>query len=276
VLFSGFLVLLTAVIVYAEHRGYKDSAHPGRPLSVIGSLYYATVTLSTTGFGDIVPVTNSARLVNVFLLTPIRVVFLIALVSTTLGVLAERTRTGWRVARWRSKVSAHTVVVGYGTKGRSAVRALLDAGVLASSIVVVDVSRHAVSEANAAGLAGVVGDATRGHVLERAEMARAERVIVAVQRDDTAVLITLTARQLNPDAMIVVAVRVAENEPLLRQSGADRVVVSADTAGRLLGLAAVRSAVGDVISDLLSCEQKDSELAELLAEHAKRVQKLSL
>jgi voltage-gated potassium channel Kch len=40
---------------------------------------YATVTLSTTGYGDIVPVTDAARLVNTVLITPIRVIFLILL-----------------------------------------------------------------------------------------------------------------------------------------------------------------------------------------------------
>jgi voltage-gated potassium channel len=50
------LLVLAAVIVYLGRRGYRDTAHPGQPLSVLASVYYATVTLSTTGYGDIVPV----------------------------------------------------------------------------------------------------------------------------------------------------------------------------------------------------------------------------
>ncbi|HEY1622439.1 MAG TPA: potassium channel family protein [Streptosporangiaceae bacterium] len=248
------LVVAAALIVYSARSGYRDSAHPDQPLSFLGSLYYSTVTLTTTGYGDIVPVTTLTRLENTFIITPIRVAFLIALVGTTLGVLAERTRTGWRVARWRSRVNGHTIVVGFGTMGRSAVSTLREAGVPPDSIVVVDEDPGAVRDANAAGLTAVAGDATRTKVLASAEAGRAGRLIVAVPRDDTAVLITLTARQFSPDAVIVATIRASENEPLLRQSGADHVIVSAEAAGRLLGLTATDSAVGGVIASLLSCD----------------------
>lgn len=245
------LLVASTVIVYLGRGGYRDAAHPGQPLSPLASLYYAGVTLSTTGFGDIVPVTDTARVVNIVLITPIRVIFLILLVGTTLEVLAERTRVNWRINRWRSRVAGHTVIVGYGTKGRSVIKTLGECGVPAASIVVVDTSHEAVAEANSSGLVGVGGDATRQSVLARAEIGNAAQVVVAVNRDDTAVLITLTARQLNPAATIVAAVREDENRELLRQSGADRVVVSSDAAGQMLAMSTVRPAAGMVISDLL-------------------------
>lgn len=74
---------------------------------------------------------------------------------------------------------------------------------------------------------------------------------MAVNRDDTAVLIALTARQLNPTATIVAAVREEENRKLLRHSGADRVVVSSDAAGQMLAISTVRPAAGMVINDVL-------------------------
>ncbi|MGH3153574.1 MAG: potassium channel family protein [Streptosporangiaceae bacterium] len=91
------LLALSAAIVYLGRDGYRDAAHPGRPLSALACVYYATVTLWTTGYGDIVPVTDTARLVNTVLITPIRVIFLIVLFGTTLEVLAERTRRNWRI-----------------------------------------------------------------------------------------------------------------------------------------------------------------------------------
>jgi voltage-gated potassium channel len=245
------LLAASTLIVYLGRSGYRDAAHPGQPLSFLASVYYATVTLSTTGYGDIVPVTDSARLANTVLITPIRVVFLILLVGTTLEVLTERTRTNFRIARWRSKVAGQAVVIGYGTKGRSVVRTLVESGLAPARIVVVDVSAEAVADANAAGLVAVTGDGSRREVLSRAEIGSAARVIIAVHRDDTAVLIALTARQLSPSAVIVAAVREQENEALLRQSGADHVVVSSDAAGQMLGISTIRPAAGRVIADLL-------------------------
>jgi voltage-gated potassium channel len=250
-LLAAGLLVLSAVIVYLGRNGYRDAAHPGQPLSALASVYYATVTLSTTGYGDIVPVTDTARLVNTVLITPIRVVFLIVLVGTTLEVLTERTRRSWRVTRWRSKVAGQVVVVGYGSKGRAVIRTLAESGVRKQAIVVIDTLAEAVAEANAAGLVAVGGDGTRSEVLRQAEVGSAGQVVIAVSRDDTAVLIALTARQLNPSATIVAAVREEENRALLRQSGADHVVVSSDAAGQMLAISTIRPAAAKVIADLL-------------------------
>lgn len=145
----------------------------------------------------------------------------------------------------------HTVVVGFGTKGRSAIRAVCSSGLKKDQVVVVDPSAAVVEAATAEGYEGIVGDATRGEVLRRAEVQRAGRIIIATQRDDTAVLVALTARQLNGRAKIVAAVREEENAPLLRQSGADEVITSAGAAGRLLGLSVLSPAAGRVMEDLI-------------------------
>ena len=96
----------TTLLVYLERDGYRDSN--GTPISVLDALYYATVTLSTTGYGDIVPVTEQARLVNVLLITPLRFVFLITLVGTTVEVLTQRSRDEFRANRWRQNGAATT------------------------------------------------------------------------------------------------------------------------------------------------------------------------
>ncbi|EFH28739.1 LOW QUALITY PROTEIN: ion channel membrane protein, partial [Streptomyces sviceus ATCC 29083] len=249
VLMALLVLAATALIVYADREGYHDNSD--RSVDFLDAWYYATVTLSTTGYGDITPVSDVARLTNIFLITPLRVLFLIILVGTTLEVLAERTREEWRLNRWRSTLRDHTVVVGFGTKGRSAIQTVCATGLKKEQVVVVDPSGKAVEAATAEGYAGVIGDATRSEVLKRAEVHRARKIIIATQRDDTAVLVTLTARQLNKAAKIVAAVREEENAPLLKQSGADAVITSASAAGRLLGLSVLSPAAGMVMEDLI-------------------------
>nr|WP_241266247.1 potassium channel family protein [Streptomyces boncukensis] len=242
----------TVLLVYFDRDGYDDSAD-GR-VSFLDCVYYTTVTLSTTGYGDISPVTDGARLVNTLLITPLRVLFLIILIGTTLEALTDRTRRQWRLSRWRSSLRDHTVVVGFGTKGRSAVQTLLTTDIRRDRIVVIDPHQNAVKAANTEGFAGIEGDATRSEVLARAQVERARQIIVAPQRDDTSVLVTLTARQLNPRIKIVAAVREEENAPLLRQSGADAVITSASAAGRLLGLAMLSPYASTVLEDLIQQE----------------------
>jgi voltage-gated potassium channel len=246
------LAVLAAVvaIVYLDRDGYTDSADG--QVSLLDALYYSTVTLSTTGYGDIAPISDSARLINVIVITPLRIMFLIVLVGTTLEALTFRSREAWRVDRWRNSVENHIVVIGYGVKGRSAVKTLLANEVPRSKIVVVDAAQTNVAEANEDGLVGVVGDATRSEVLRRASIERASKVVISPERDDTAVLVTLTSRSLNPDATIIVSVREEENAGIMRHSGADSVITSSDSVGRLLGMAAVSPTLSGVLEDLLS------------------------
>ena len=146
----------------------------------------------------------------------------------------------------------HVVVIGYGTKGRSAVNTLRRQGERADRIVVIDGSAAAVAEANFDGLAAFQGDATRREMLRRAEVSKARQIIISLDRDDAAVLATLTVRQLNPTAGVIVAVREQANVPLVRQSGASSVVTSSETVGRLLGLSAIGPEMGTIIQDMLT------------------------
>jgi voltage-gated potassium channel len=253
VIWAMVALAATVAIVYFDRAGYRDAnSTPGQQLSLLDCVYYSTVSLSTTGYGDITPVTESARLVNVLVITPLRVLFLIVLVGTTLEVLTDRSRQTFKIQRWRQKVRDHVVVVGYGTKGRSAVSALLGEGTDPSNIVVVDTAKSALESATAQGLVTVNGSGTRSDVLRVAGVPTARAVVVATNRDDTAVLVTLTARELAPDAQVVSSVREAENVHLLRQSGANSVVVSSETAGRLLGMATSTPSVVDMVEDLLT------------------------
>jgi len=120
---------------------------------------------------------------------------------------------------------------------------------------VIDSSDAGVADATGRGLVALKGNATSISVLEEANARAASAVVVAVNRDDTAVLVTLTVRQLNPGAYVVGAVREQENALLLRQSGANLVVTSSGAAGRLLGLGTLVPAAVSVLEDLLSSGQ---------------------
>ena len=111
----------------------------------------------------------------------------------------------------------HTVIIGYGVKGRAAARSLVDAGTNPHDIVVVATYRSEVDEATRDGFVGVVGDGRRENVLRDAAIDRAKRIVVATNEDYTSILVTLTARRLSPNATIVAAVREAQNLEILRQ-----------------------------------------------------------
>ena len=89
VIYAALALFAAVLIVYLDRHGYRDVrdevGYPdsGAGLSFLDCLYYATVSLSTTGYGDITPISPSARLVNVLVITPLRIAFLIVLIGTT-------------------------------------------------------------------------------------------------------------------------------------------------------------------------------------------------
>lgn len=246
------ILALTVLLVWLDRDGYRDGGDPTGDVDLLDSIYYTTVTLSTTGYGDITPVSDSARLVNAIVVTPARIGFLVLLIGTTLEVLATQGREMFRIARWRKNMDDHVVVIGYGTKGRAAVDTLARNGIDRKSFVVVDPKPTAREEANADGLAVIAGDGTRREVLRRAGVSRASQVIITTDHDANTMMATLTVRQQNADAYIVAAVREHDNVPLLRQSGADSVVTSSEAVGRLLGLSSLSPTLGSVMEDLMT------------------------
>lgn len=248
------LLAVTVLVVYLDRGAYVDSS-THRPLGFIDSLYYATVTMTTTGYGDITPVAAHARLLNAAVVTPLRIGFLVLLVGTTLEVLATEGRRIWQDTRWRRRMRNHVVVIGYGTKGRSAVQTLKDSNFSAQQLVVIDPRAAVIAAANRAGYAAIQGDGTHREILRRAEISKAKEVIITLDRDDSAILVTLTARQLNPGAHIVSTCRDQNNATLLKQSGADSVITSSDAVGRVVGLSSVSPHLGTVIEDLLTTDE---------------------
>lgn len=243
-------LVITAALVYVERDCYQDRGQIGS-MTLLDAFYYATITLSTTGYGDITPICPSSRLVDTIVITPMRFLFLIVLVGTTVELLTKRTRRDWRIRRWRNKVDNHSIIVGYGVKGRSAAEALVNSGVPKSRIVIVSPDEEANREAARDGYVAVHGDGRREKTLSEAIIERADQVVIATDEDDTTILVTLTARKMNPDATIVAAAREAENIDLLRQSGATTVIPTAESAGRLMGLSLVSSTAGQIMEDLL-------------------------
>ena len=153
--YSFILVFIVAILAYVDRDGYSNMD------TLLDSIYYAAVSLSTTGYGDIAPITQHTRLINTVVVTPARILFLILLVGTTLSVLTEESRKTLMIRRWRKNMRNHTIVIGYGTKGRSAITALLADGVSPSQIVVIDTDREVLDQASAKGLVTVHGTATR-------------------------------------------------------------------------------------------------------------------
>ena len=247
---ATILILVISLITWIGRAGYVDNEST-TPLSFIDSLYFATVSVTTTGSGDIVPVSTTAKLVNIFIVTPARILFIILLVGTTLQVLAERSRFIYKLKNWQKKLDGHLVVCGFGVKGRSALDYLRYYSP-DMEVVAIDDRSDALEAANAMGVTGILGDAFDPEILKAAEVGRAKTVVVSLDSDDHTVLTILRIRELNSEVKIVASCREQSNSDLISSSGADEVIVSSSSAGRLLGMAAEAPDAAEVMNDLLT------------------------
>jgi len=248
---ATFLLLVVTFITWFGREGYVDNEHPNQLLTFIDALYYSTVTITTTGYGDIVPVSEWARLVTTVVVTPIRVLFIVLLVGTTLQVLAEQSRFQFRIRKWQRDLHDHVVVCGFGIKGKSALEYIQSHNTDIDAVVI-DETDAALEEANRLGLNGINGKSYDRQILDAARIKSAKFVIVSLSSDEQAILTVLRVRELNESAKIVSSCKEESNVELLYQSGASEVIVSSSSAGRILGMAAETPEAARVVNDLLT------------------------
>src|SRR4028118_918232 len=122
------VLLLVTVMLYFTRGGLRDNTHPERALSFVDVLYFTVISVTTVGYGDIVPVTAGARLVNAILLTPIRIMVLVAFVGTAYELILQRYREQVLMRNIKERLDDHSIVCGFGTVGQSIIKELLAHG----------------------------------------------------------------------------------------------------------------------------------------------------
>ena len=244
------LLALAVAVHWLERDGLRDT-HDGR-LTFIDVVYFTMISITTTGYGDIVPISDSARMFDAFVVTPIRIFFVLIFIGTAYTFVFRRTWDRWRMDRIQKNLTGHFIIAGFGTSGAEALDELLALGADARDIVVIDPSDEALERPQSLGCATLEADATRDKTLQAVRVENARAMIVSAGRDDTSILITLTARHLAPGLKISVAVRNEDNELLARQAGATTVINPVSFAGLLLAGSTHGAHISDYIADLAS------------------------
>lgn len=241
----------TAIAVHWFDRdGLRDTVDG--EISFTDIIYFTMISITTTGYGDISPVTNRARLFDALIVTPIRVFVVLIFVGTAYSFVIRRTWDKWRMSIIQRRLENHIVIAGFGTTGREAAEELIARGRDPATIVVIDCLPERVADAEALGCTVIQGDASRDSTLEAVRLTRAQSMIVAPGRDDTAILVTLTARHVAPDVRLSVIIRAEDNELLAQQAGATTVVNPVSFAGLLLAGSCQGTRATEYITDLAS------------------------
>ena len=245
---------LMIVVHWLERDGLKDN-HDGH-VSFLDVVYFTMISATTTGYGDIVPVTPATRMFDALVVTPIRLFLLLIFVGSAYLFVARRSWERFIMKRIQRALQDHIVIAGYGVKNRRAVEELIALGTDPKDIVIIDCDTECIEKAEELGCAVMEADATRDSTLRAAHVERARLLIISAGRDDTSILICLTARHLAPDLRISIAINEQDNEEPARRAGADVVVNPFDFAGLLLATSRTGQHIADYLADLASREGK--------------------
>jgi voltage-gated potassium channel len=118
---TGLVFALLAFVIlvhWLEREGLKDNLDGH--VSFVDVIYFTMISGTTTGYGDIVPVTDRARLFDALVVTPIRIFFVLIFVGTAYQLVLRRSWERWRMARLQEKLSNHIIIAGFGTSGNEA------------------------------------------------------------------------------------------------------------------------------------------------------------
>jgi voltage-gated potassium channel len=245
-----FLIAIVVMIHWWDREGLVDNLDG--EVSFLDVIYFTMISITTTGFGDIAPISDRARLVEAVIVTPIRFAVFFIFVGTAYNFIIKRSWEKWRMARIQEQLSEHIVVLGFGVSGSQSVDELIERGTDPSCIVVIDPSEDRLHTAESLGCNVMAADATRDETLKAVRIDQARNVLVSAGRDDTSILIVLTVRALAPLVPISVVVRADDNESLARQAGANNVINPVKFTGLLLAGSARGAHIAEYLADLAS------------------------
>ncbi len=183
----------------------------------LDALYLTVMTITTVGFGDIVPVTAEGKVVA----SVVAVAGIAAGISTLQAlfnlVVSNNLRSELGLPQRRIRMKDHYIICGYGNVGREVAERLK---ANKESFVVIEKDHDRVQDMVESGISVVRGDAEDEETLLKAEIMKAKGLIAAM-KDPPNMVTVITARSMNPGLMIISEVEDDKNESKLRRVGAN-------------------------------------------------------
>jgi voltage-gated potassium channel len=255
-LVMAFILILAFIIWFLENHfdpgGMLDHNDPTGEFSFIDAIYFTMVTVMTVGYGDIVPVSPLARMLDAFLMTPGRIFVWLIFIGTAYQFVYQQYREERELKKLQKKLNNHIIICGYGMTGQAVVDELLNKKYDMEQLVVIDDNEEFIRYAADNDITAILGSASKENILKKAAIEKAQNIIITTGRDDTNVLIGLSAKNLNPNITIISRVNELENKKLLLQSGADHIITPSMTGGRLMVLAIKNKLSAKLLDDLLT------------------------
>ena len=249
--------ILVALVFLIGIIGFYAIGQPEAGL--VDAFYMTSITLTTIGYGEVVPVETTAAKLFTSLYAIVGFGMFVYLFSNVTAFMVEGglDRYLWdrKMHRTIDNLKDHSVVCGAGNTGRHIVAELLEIGrpfVLIDRDAEVERLLH---QQFGVSFPAVIGDATDDDVLRSAGVPRASGLIACTSNDNDNLVITLSARLLAPKLRIVSRCVDEREQTKIRRAGADAVVLP----NRIGGMRMVSEMVSPHVVTFLDVMLRDKE-----------------
>jgi voltage-gated potassium channel len=230
----------------------------------IESVWMVVVTIASVGFGE-----RSTQPWYMQLFTVAVVLLGISAAGYTFGGFLQLLLAGEleevlghrKMKQEIDRLSGHTIICGFGRIGRTLAD---DMARHHQRFVIIEQNEEHLAAAREAGYLCLHGDATEDELLLAAGCHRAKALITGLPNDAANVFITLTARNINRDLLIVARAEHGSSERKLRQAGADKVVLPSSIGAQLMSRMIMRPTTADLMELVAEQGNLNVQLDEML------------
>jgi voltage-gated potassium channel len=254
-----FVILTTGTLGYYKLTGEDES--------LFDCFYMTVITLTTIGFDETIDLSGNvpARILTIFIaFTGIGFLsFFISTISATLleGTIRETYKTK-KMNKNLYNLENHYIICGL---GRNSIHLLDEIISTNRDCVAVDISKEVVQNTliKYPHLIYIVGDASEDEILKRSGIMKAKGLFAATSDDNANLVISLSARRLNPDLKIVALCSNHSNAGKLKLAGADSIVSTNLISGLRLASEMLRPTVTQMLDILQSGKENDLRIEQI-------------
>ena len=191
----------------------------------IDAIYMTVITVTTVGFGEIIPLNQNARLFTVFLIIISVFVFAYAISVITEYILSRSTLKNIIQRKTLKKIKRmenHIIICGFGRNGKQAAEKLSAHN---QEFVIIEKNRSIIERYENEEIFFVEGNASEDEILQKAGIEQAKCLITALPSDADNLFVVLSARQINKNLLIISRASQETSYKKLKLAGADNVIM---------------------------------------------------
>ena len=260
--YIALLLLITILLVGITGYIFIESY-------TLGEAFYMTViTISTVGFNEVRPLSDVGRIFTAFLIIFSFSTFVFAVTSISNYILNGEYKIYFRdlrINKKMSKISGHTIICGYGRNGK---QAAVELNSHHRSYVVIEQDKElneALREQH--DISFIEGDATLEKDLERAGILKATSLITTLPKDADNLFVVLTAREMNPNLLIISRASKDNSDKKLKRAGANNVIMPDKIGGAHMASLVIKPDVIEFMDYVMGQGSSSVNLEEITFEN---------